>query len=846
MGKQHHIQLNGTGFTLADEGPGGLAWREAAQNALSIKTAQGDPKYSDQSHLSVWNQTDWRGGRGENRAEAGNRFSDGNMATWLKEILTLRPLAGVFGVTGVGTPEDGQRVLAIGGERTVVPAYLTAATPTRRLAVAFTITGGATVTGVTLPFALEDNQVGPGTGTLTVRIETNSGGAPSGTLVHANATGTLAISNLTPLWQWFRVAFGGSVALSTATLYWIVVSASGHSADAQPRWGEYDIAGSSVRARYDGSAWTTGLAGFHYFNFEEVTRLASTPTVSANFNGKFYIAAGTQIYRWDDLNLDWDAVGSALGNAVTDMDVVDNVLWICTGKGNNAYTMSAAESFTEKTGITGQVLHAFNGYLYRANGNRLYYTSDGTTWVDADDEGKAFLAGSDQYDINGMAGLEGTLLIGKPDGLFEFAPGDFLIGIERWDTQLDSNNGKGMVEWNGAVYIPVKHGLVKYDKKSFDSKVGPDQDEGLPADRIGKIVSMAPLLNYLLVAVDATENSRYGSVLLYNGYGWHELGRAWRAGERVRMVGYDFTLGYVWYSSGRQMVRVRFSDLSDNIITYAHHSSFPSEATGYVETSWISGGLLDVWKLLSSFWANKESVSDTSGIFLYIDYRVDRQTRWRHLGKIIFGGGEEIDFQAADSIGSPGAVSGIDATTGAVTLSAIGGIAVGDFVRIGSETRYVTAVNGDAFTPQAPYDNAAVGDQPAGGYPTMREVQLRLRLHNYRPATLSNVYLELLRAVRLNWANQLTKWNRYQFTIRCESGIKLLDETLDSRTGTAIYNQLMAMLEGSTLFVLNDLDGVDRTVQMVNASVVVREYKHDLPGNATEISRLVTLDMVEI
>lgn len=838
MTRQHHIKLNGTGFTLADSG-GRVAYREGTQNALSIKTAQGDPKFSDQSHLSVWNQTDWRGGRAEDRAEAGNRYGDGNMMTYLKERLMQRSRDLIMGTVSIK-----QGVwLYQGTADWQTSAYLSAAAPTRKIAQKFTSDGNVNVNHVTLLLGLFEEHVATGAGTLSVRIETDNAGAPSGTLADADATASINISALTVIPAWTRATFAGAVTLAASTAYWIVVAASSHVATAEPVWYITSDTASGGRATYDGATWTTATSG-HFYCFEEQAQLAAAPTASAFFNSTFYLAAGTQIYkRVTGADTRWTAVGSPLANAVTDMDVLESTLWICTGKGNNAYTMNTSESFTEMTGITGQLLHTYNGYLYRANGNQLFYTSDGTNWTSQDPDGNTFLFGNSNYNINGMAGLGDGLFVAKADGLFEFARGDIVVGVERWQSQFDTNNGKGMVEWNGALYIPVKQGLVKYDGKSFDADVGPNRDEGLPDGRTGKIVAMVPLLNYLIAAVDATGASDYGSVLLYNGYGWHEIGRTWQAGQRVQMVGFDPTVAdwnKIVYNMGRMVGALNdFADATD----YASWTQTDSQICGYVETSWIGGGLLDVWKMLSSVWVNIEGENNIHDLEqrIHIDYRVDRQGTWRYLGEVYLGGGHELSFQTADSIGSPGTVASIDADTGAVTLSAIGGIVAGKFVRIGHETRYVTGINGNAFTPLVAYDDAAAGDQPAGGYPTCREVQLRIRFYG----GLTTAF-PVIRAVRLNWANQLTRWRRWQLGIRCEENILLLDGTRETRTPYQIYTELNDMLEGSTLFVLNDIDEQDRNVQLVNASFSDPEVKYDTVSGTATVQRMGTIDLVEI
>jgi len=60
---------------------------------------------------------------------------------------------------------------------------------------------------------------------ITLRLETNSGGEPSGTLVDANATATLQASEVNPnKYYWFVFDFGADISLTSGTDYWIVLN----------------------------------------------------------------------------------------------------------------------------------------------------------------------------------------------------------------------------------------------------------------------------------------------------------------------------------------------------------------------------------------------------------------------------------------------------------------------------------------------------------------------------------------------------------------------------------------------------------------------------------------------
>ncbi len=89
-----------------------------------------------------------------------------------------------------------------------------------KLAQSFQIGSGATVEKVRLYL----KKTGAPTGTMTLRIETDSTGTPSGTLADANATVTVAESILTTSYGFIDFDFGTNFALSAATTYWLVLS----------------------------------------------------------------------------------------------------------------------------------------------------------------------------------------------------------------------------------------------------------------------------------------------------------------------------------------------------------------------------------------------------------------------------------------------------------------------------------------------------------------------------------------------------------------------------------------------------------------------------------------------
>lgn len=81
-------------------------------------------------------------------------------------------------------------------------------------------------------------KVGSPTGALTLRVETDSAGSPSGTLVDANATATAAESDLSTSYGWLTFTFATAWSPSASTQYHLVLSTDRDESDtAYVVWG---------------------------------------------------------------------------------------------------------------------------------------------------------------------------------------------------------------------------------------------------------------------------------------------------------------------------------------------------------------------------------------------------------------------------------------------------------------------------------------------------------------------------------------------------------------------------------------------------------------------------------
>lgn len=141
------------------------------------------------------------------------------------------------------------------------------ANPAKRAAQSFRVSAAAPrgqfVTGATV---YVKKNTGTTTG-LTLRIETDNAGVPSGTLASANLTGTIAAVTATS-YGWQTVKFATPSKLAANTRYWLVLEHTAEGAGSSQYFWGYKAAGTYANgngATYASSAWTAQTARDYLF-----------------------------------------------------------------------------------------------------------------------------------------------------------------------------------------------------------------------------------------------------------------------------------------------------------------------------------------------------------------------------------------------------------------------------------------------------------------------------------------------------------------------------------------------------------------------------------------------------
>jgi len=159
--------------------------------------------------------------------------------------------------------------------------------------------------------------------------------------------------------------------------------------------------------------------------------------------------------------------------------------------------------------------------------------------------------------------ITGIIAYGEPERLWVATDGNLYmedtgqfipIPLKEFKNARDDRNGRALLVHDVFLYTSFMDGLERYYKANLDD-MGPNRDEGMPTDRRGSVVSMVGYPGRFYVAIDGGADN-YSSILLFNGFGWHETYRAPDTGIRITNL-------YIHPLPGDYVDRLYFNEGSD-------------------------------------------------------------------------------------------------------------------------------------------------------------------------------------------------------------------------------------------------------------------------------------------
>lgn len=263
---------------------------------------------------------------------------------------------------------------------------------------------------------------------------------------------------------------------------------------------------------------------------------------------------------------------------------------------------------------------AWAGYLWRSTGNDVYYTADGSTWTGP------VAIGGDDYKVRGLAGLERTVYAATDEGLFYVGDGDITIGISPWGTLVP--NQIRAVNYEGALCMPVAGRVMRYTADGSFLDIWVKRADDLPADKLGAPVLLAGMNQWLLAAIDSTEETQAATVWAWQTEGWHPLATL-PPGIAVKTMYYDRTLSRLWIGCDRGLTFwMHIDDYALNPYNSPDSRYMPY---GWLESPRFYGDLKKVDKDFESVFVTGEFPAGTSAA---IYYQSDQDGDWALLGTV--------------------------------------------------------------------------------------------------------------------------------------------------------------------------------------------------------------------
>lgn len=213
-------------------------------------------------------------------------------------------------------------------------------------------------------------------------------------------------------------------------------------------------------------------------------------------------------------------------------------------------------------------------------------------------------------------------------------------------------NGTAAMQFGVYLYFNLEGGMVEryYDQRLDD--VGPNRDEGLPADRQGEITKLLPYPGRYYAAVDAGSDG-YSSILCNNllgEYSWHEIWRSTTLGDQIydayvqSIPGFD-EVDRLWIATTESIIAVPIAITPVNQYKYeyfGYDGSLPNYThdfftAGWVETSWIDFEVKSIDKYFHSVTIFSDYTGDVKSgneYKLSVYFKVDGDIVWTHAGDV--------------------------------------------------------------------------------------------------------------------------------------------------------------------------------------------------------------------
>lgn len=586
---QGHIHLGIPGDLRPYQLANAQQWSRALANQMKVSTAQGEAKYADKDAYDSWVQRTWQRGVGKEADEEGVLYAE--LDTRIPHQLNLPPLVRLTDSINTTPAASDMRYDFVGregvleiGENGRAAIYIDASSQT-----------------LDLDYVWLYMRIPPGATATVALYAADNDGKPTG-----SAIDTAMVNGDSDLhFRWYRAEI-------TATLdnaeYCIVVYPPFAGVTLELVCGPTYTDALTWVSGDSGSTWEANTTLFPYF-LTDVGGLNSKGSVVdiVPFNGTAYAAVGDQVYKFSTANRNWTAVGTARSTDITDLEVWGSTLYIGLGDSTNYDTMSTGETYSN--GATpGRIFSRGDfGYLWKAIGNSVYYTADGSTWQGP------IPCGPTTFKVRGLAMSQGNQYAATDDGLWWIAPGDVARGISPFPGQ-DEGNGVDMLSFEANLFIPIGGHVYQYSELASLQNIWMTRPEELPSRKLGRVVAAAASTQWLMVGVQPDEASGAPTIWAWNREGWHFMA-ALPNGLTLTCLRYDRARQRMWCGTDNGLIFHFY--VSDYLVNPVRDSQYEFQPYGWLETDWFSSDILEDEKDFDSVFILARQVSSDNPVEAY-------------------------------------------------------------------------------------------------------------------------------------------------------------------------------------------------------------------------------------
>jgi len=338
-------------------------------------------------------------------------------------------------------------------------------------------------------------------GDITVRIETDNAGVPSGTLADANATTTISAFTSTS-YAWKEAIFSSSFSLSASTTYWLVLKTAAAANDNNYTW-RVDASspsytdGNMASSSNGGSSWSAQSGWDAYFRIlSQDTKIYCSLVSSIGGTQKAWWGVGdienetdgdARLYSYDGTNWALEKTfTNGTSSAVTSLAEYNDKIYAATAPQAYILSSSDASTWTQSTQIRVPqnpgfvwVMTEYNQRLYVGGGspeflpdekyNGFVYYHDGISWESLYPFDHTVITAMGFYDAflfigtyHGQVYIFDTatldpLITFRDDYDYQVQITDFIFFDDKMYIALAPQDGTG--DTNSALWLFERHGI---------------------------------------------------------------------------------------------------------------------------------------------------------------------------------------------------------------------------------------------------------------------------------------------------------------------------------------------------------------------------------------------------